>query len=287
MSILILSASSMAQNHVFGDSTNSFVILASSYTNTSPGTSIAGDLGYTTGPAVQPIISGNTHVADSVYSQAGTAQKDETSFANSRVCTTNLGTTVDLSLVHGGVYTPGVYCITGAASIGAKGITLLGNGIYIFKINGALTTVANSVVHLNGAQASMVSWVPTGATTLGANTKFAGIILDAAGVTISKDVSMIGRVLAFGGTVSTDADTITVPSYVMADMHKADFINSATKWSESSSVSDTDLLNNMHMHGTHIPSWSKKMVGWMTHGQISQDDFVNAMKYMDDKGMTK
>src|SRR6185437_14775190 len=95
----------------------SFGILASTYTNTSPGTTIAGDLGYTSGPAIVPTISGRTHVADSTYSQAGAMQTNSISSANSQVCTTNLGTTVDLSLVHGGVYTPGVYCTTGAASI--------------------------------------------------------------------------------------------------------------------------------------------------------------------------
>ena len=194
-----------------------FAILSSTYTNTKLGTTVGGDLGYTTGPVVVPNISGNIHVADAVSSLAGTAQGAATSYANSQVCTTNLGTTVDLSQVNGGVYTPGVYCTTGAASIGAGGITLSGNGIYIFKIGGALTTVENSVVTLNGAQSSTVSWVPTGATTLGANSKFAGIILDASGVTINKNVDMTGRVLAFGGTVSTDADIIVVPSYAMSD----------------------------------------------------------------------
>src|SRR5579864_6600514 len=197
MSILILSASSMIQNHAFGDGTSNFGILASSYTNTSPGTSIAGDLGYIRGPAVVPTVSGSINVDDTVYSQAGTAQYTATSFANSQVCTTNLGTTVDLSLVHGGVYTPGVYCVTGAASIGPTGITLSGNGIYIFQIDGALTTVETSnVIMSNGAQAANIFWTPTGATTLGANSHFAGIILDASGVTISNNVSMIGKVLA-------------------------------------------------------------------------------------------
>ncbi|HET7337706.1 MAG TPA: hypothetical protein VFJ23_07430, partial [Candidatus Nitrosotalea sp.] len=125
---MILSASSLAQNNVFGDVTSNFGILASTYTNTSPGTSIAGDLGYTSGPQVVPSISGSTHVADTVYSQAGIAQNAAIASANSEVCTENLGTSVDLSLVHGGVYTPGIYCTTGAASIGAGGITLSGNG---------------------------------------------------------------------------------------------------------------------------------------------------------------
>jgi len=210
ISILILSASGIIQNHVFADDTGSFAILASTYTNTSPGTSITGNIGYTTGPAVVPTINGVIHTDDSTYSQAGIAQNTAISSANSQVCTTNLGTTVDLSLVHGGVYTPGVYCTTGAASIGTGGITLSGDGIYLFQIGGALTTVVNSAVNLSDAQASNISWVPTGATTLGANTKFAGIILDASGVTIGSGVSILGKVLAFGGTVSTDADTIMV-----------------------------------------------------------------------------
>lgn len=84
-----------------------------------------------------PTISDNTHIADSVYSQAGIAQNAATTSANSQACTTNLGTTVNLSLVNG-VYIPGVYCTTGTASIGTAGITLSGDGIYIFKINGAL-----------------------------------------------------------------------------------------------------------------------------------------------------
>jgi hypothetical protein len=211
LSVLILSASGIMQNNAFADSASNFGILASTYSNTFPGTSISGDLGYTTGPAVVPTVSGITRVADSVYSQAGIAQNSATSSANAQACTANLGTTVNLSLVQG-VYTPGVYCITGAASIGAGGITLSGNGNYIFKIDGALTTVANSNVSLtNGAQASSVSWVPNAATTLGANSNFAGTILDAAGVTIGNGASVTGRVLAFGGTVTTGSSVrITV-----------------------------------------------------------------------------
>src|SRR6185312_14194456 len=183
ISLLVLSASGMLQNHAFGDTSGNFAILSSTYTNTSPGTSITGDVGYITGPKVPATVNGFIHLSDDTYSQAGTAQSAATSFANSQACTTNLGTTVDLSLVQGGVYTPGVYCTTGAASIGTGGITLSGNGVYIFKIDGALTTVADSSVTLsNGAQAATVSWVPTSATTLGANTNFVGTIFDATGV---------------------------------------------------------------------------------------------------------
>ena len=98
-------------------------------------------------------------------------------------------------------------------------VTLNGAGVYIFRPGGALNTGANSnVILANGACASDVFWAPVGATTLGANAAqsltptFVGNILDAAGITIGHFANLTGRALAFGGTVTTDAVTITVPT---------------------------------------------------------------------------
>jgi LPXTG-site transpeptidase (sortase) family protein len=111
-----------------------------------------------------------------------------------------------------GNFTPGVWCITGAASIGTAGINLSGSGTYIFRMTGALTTDANSAVRTaGGASACDVFWTPGGATTLGANSTFLGTDIDASGITIGSTVAWQGRALAFGGTVSTDTDTIAVP----------------------------------------------------------------------------
>jgi len=97
-------------------------------------------------------------------------------------------------------------------------VTLSGPGIYMFRPGGALTTGDNSrVILASGACASDVYWVPVGATTLGANNAlsptptFSGNILDAAGITFGHFANLTGRALAFGGTVTTDAATITVP----------------------------------------------------------------------------
>ena len=70
----------------------------------------------------------------------------------------------------------------------------------------------NSNVTLNGASAGDVFWTPSAATTLGANSTFIGTVIDDAGISIGNAVTWLGRALAFGGTVTTDTDTITVPT---------------------------------------------------------------------------
>ncbi len=195
---------------------DSFSILSGTYSNTTSGTTINGDLGYTTPPATSPTVNGTTHVADATYNQAGIDQGTALSALNSQPCTFTFATgAIDLAsdTTHGvaGVYAPGVYCITGAASIGGGGtITLTGAGTYIFRMTGVLTTSANSVVTVaGGASACNVSWTPGAATTLGANSTFGGTAIDASGITIGNLVIWTGRALAFGGTVSTDSDTIS------------------------------------------------------------------------------
>lgn len=197
----------------------SFVILSNTYTNTVAGTTLTGDLGYTTPPAVNPTVNGTTHVANSTYNQAGIDQNSALSNLNSQPCTFNFAPgAIDLAsdTTHGpvGVYTPGVYCITGGASVGGGGtITLSGAGTYIFRADGALTTTANSVVQTaNGASVCDVWWTPTQATTLGANSTFLGTVIAAAGNTVGNNVNWTGRALSFGGTVSTAADTISAPN---------------------------------------------------------------------------
>jgi hypothetical protein len=199
---------------------STFGILAGTYSNSATGTTINGDLGYTTGPTVSPTVNGTTHIADSTYNQAGIDQGTALANLNSQPCTftfpagaVNLAT----DTTHGtaGVYTPGVYCTTtsSAATIGTAGITLSGSGTYVFRVNGALTSVANSAVTLsNGASACNLFWTPTAATTLGANSTFAGTDIDASGITIGSTTTWLGNALAFGGTVSTATDTISVPT---------------------------------------------------------------------------
>ncbi len=190
-----------------------FGILASTYTNTAAAVVIHGDLGYTTGSAVVPTIFGSTYVAPGgVYSQAGTDQGAALVALNALACDFTFGSATVLSALPQPL-APGVYCVTGAQSIGTAGITLSSAGNYVFRSTGALDTVAGSHVTLSGlADASHVFWTPGAATTLGANSVFVGTDIDDSGITIGDTVTWLGRALDFATTVSTGPSvTITVP----------------------------------------------------------------------------
>lgn len=184
-------------------------VLSSTFSNTNP-TTINGDVGFTTGSTL-PLGVHTNYGSGAPYSQAGIDQGSALSSLASQPCTVTVSPGQDLSLLSQPL-TPGVYCSTGAISIGTGGITLTGAGTYIFRATGALNTVAGSIVTLSpGVSACDVFWTPT-ATTLGANSTFAGTDIDNSGITVQSAVTWLGRALDFATTVTTDTDTISVPS---------------------------------------------------------------------------
>ncbi|WP_179369053.1 ice-binding family protein [Candidatus Nitrosotenuis sp. DW1] len=196
---------------------NNFAILANTYTNSGTGIVLDGDLGYSVAHGSPPTVSGVIFASSTpTYLSAITAQSNLLASVNnpakSGACTTTRsGATVLDDLPQ--PLTPGVYCIGGSAYVNTAGIVLNGDGVYIFRINGALDTVANSHVVLTGnAKSNNVFWVPTGGTTLGANSVFAGNIVTNAATTMGSTVSMNGRILSNGAVTTTGPDTIAVPS---------------------------------------------------------------------------
>ena len=202
--------------------------------NTGLETAIIGDVCYTIAPTTAPIsISGITVVPcpPAVGTEQNTALSDLNAQAADLSCT-NIGPAPALNAVDidgagplsPGTFTPGCYKSDTSMSITlGTTVTLDGGGTYIFKSGGALTTGANSqVVAINGASACDIFWIPTGATTLGANSStsasptFLGNIFrgDAGGlsITLGHFVNLTGRLFAFGSTVTTDSNTITVPT---------------------------------------------------------------------------
>ena len=207
-------------------STGTYGIVSSTFTNsnTAPQTIVNGDVCYTTGPVTPPLtITGLT--ATPCPPITGTDQGLALANLNGQACTSLGAGAVALdSIVIGtnppGTIPPGCYSSGGAMNVTVSTtVTLNGAGVYVFRPGGALNTAANSnIVLAGGACASDVFWAPGGSTTLGANAAlsatptFVGNIIDAAGITVGHFANVTGRLLAFGGTVTTDANTITVPA---------------------------------------------------------------------------
>lgn len=223
---LALCGTAAAQTAPNLGSTAPYGIVSSTFTNSNTGTQtlVDGDVCYTTGPTTPPVtITGTTRTP--CPPQTGIDQGLALSTLNGQLCTSLGAGAVALdSVVIGanppGTIPPGCYTSGGAMSVTVSTtVTLSGGGVYIFRPGGALDTGANSrVIVTGGACASDVYWAPVGATTLGANAApsptptFVGNILDAAGITIGHFANLNGRAIAFGGTVTVDAATITVPT---------------------------------------------------------------------------
>lgn len=206
-------------------STGTYGIVSSTFTNanTAPQTIVNGDVCYTTGPVTPPLtITGLT--ATPCPPITGTDQGLALANLNGQACT-SLGAgavaldTIVIGTNPPGTIPPGCYSSGGAMNVTVSTtVTLNGAGVYVFRPGGALNTAANSsVVLAGGACASDVFWAPGGSTTIGANAAlsatptFVGNIIDAAGITVGHFANVTGRMLAFGGTVTTDANTISVP----------------------------------------------------------------------------
>lgn len=197
---------------------STYGVLGGTYTNTAAGTTINGDVGFTTPPAIVPAgihtNYGPGAPTPAARIDAGTAL----GLLNAQPCTFTFAPgAIDLStdITHGpiGVYTPGVYCSTGAMNVGGP-ISLTGNGTFIFRPVGALTSTAGAIVTAPGGSACNIFWTPTAATTLAANTTFLGTVIDNANaITLGANTTWLGRALSLGaGTVTTDTNTISVPT---------------------------------------------------------------------------
>jgi hypothetical protein len=205
-----------------------FALLAREYTNEATETVIDGDLGYVIAPAEDPTVSGATHVNDATYAAAAEdvasvlaelqALPATFSFAPGNI---NLSTDV----THGpvGVYTPGVYDVTGDMSIQVDPISLSGRGLFVFRSTGAFT--AGSIVRcVGGAHPNDVWWIPGDESIIAAGlAPFSGNVLmpDQLALVISQNVAWIGRALGAlsptaGSNITTEFDTdettITTPT---------------------------------------------------------------------------
>lgn len=157
-----------------------------------------------------------------ISSSAGTTARcmsDLTDAYNQLIATTTTNSTHAAAFgnASGETLTAGVYAIGGAGSIsGILNLSGTASDVFVFKINGALTTAAGTTVNLiNGTQARNVFWVATsaGAMTIAATTKMKGTLFakDAA-TSIGAGSALEGRLLTNTGAITIGPSTISTPS---------------------------------------------------------------------------
>jgi hypothetical protein len=112
---------------------------------------------------------------------------------------------------------PGVYSSAGAVSI-AETLVLDAQGdpdaMFIFKIGGALTSVAGATVELaNGATSDNVYWIAVGAVALGAGTTMVGTVIAYPGaVSLGAGGAIDGRLYSSIGAIAINGTIASIPS---------------------------------------------------------------------------
>lgn len=192
---------------------SSFAVLGGATVDNTGATTINGDLGVWPGTITgsAPTVNGTIHAADAT---AQSAQTDVTAAYDALVaqaCTSGPVGATDLAAQ---TLIPGVYCYsstlanTGLLTLDAGGDP---NAVWVFKIGSTLTTgPGSSVVIINGGQNSNVFWQVTSSATLGTTTTFAGNIIALTSITLNTGATVSGRVLARNGTVTLDANTVSL-----------------------------------------------------------------------------
>jgi hypothetical protein len=143
----------------------------------------------------------------------------------------------------GEVLSPGVYDLTGAASIAAGTLTLDGGGdpnsVFIIRSTGAFTTATTTnVVLTNGASSNNIFWMSEVAISVDAGAIMKGALVSPAGaIGLGENANLEGRMLTKAGALTIVAGSIiTAPSG--ASPIDLGVLSTFAMWSSEGAVSD-------------------------------------------------
>lgn len=155
-------------------------------------------------------VIGQIQVANTASAQAATDVDVAYSYLSEMTCGVVIGTTLGNSQI----LTPNVYCL-GAASTLNGDLILDGQGdanaLFIFKINGALSTSTfSNIVLINGATLCNVYWQINGQFTLGDSSVFRGTLLVNGAISLLEASSLYGRGLSRAGEIASHNNVVNV-----------------------------------------------------------------------------
>jgi hypothetical protein len=155
-------------------------------------------------------VVGYVYVEDSISAIAKVDVDSAYSFLSGIICDSTIGTT----LGNGQILEPKIYCLNAASNINGD-LILDGKGdpnsLFIFKIDGALSTsVSSKVLLINSASFANVYWQINGAVILGDSSVFNGSIIAAGAITLLESAKLTGRGLSTGGEISLHNNVVDI-----------------------------------------------------------------------------
>ena len=190
----------------------SYSVLAGASVVNSGGTTLSSSLGVSPGTGLTGfppgLVTGSTHLGTAESAQAQADLQLASDEAAARTPAGSLSGNLGGQTINAGGYaSPGALTVGSSVTLDGQGNP---NAVFIFQLDGSLTTSAGTTVRLiNGAQPSRVFWQVDGVVTLGAASAFAGIIVGQAAITVGPNASFIGRALTRSGTVTLAGNTVT------------------------------------------------------------------------------
>lgn len=196
------------------------VLAGTGVANTGSGTVLAGDLGLSPSGAITGFppgtVNGTIHDKDAAAEAAQSDRADAYADAASQLSTTTFAGDQAGATFHPGVHTTAAaFSNTGTMTLDADGDS---SAVFIFQINGALSSAAASkVVLTDGALANNVYWQVVGAISLGAGAKYVGTFLGAGAIAFGDGASLKGRALTPASVAMTNSpfpvakDDLTAP----------------------------------------------------------------------------
>ena len=189
----------------------SFAVLAGSGITNTGATTITGDVGSFPTTSMTGFdtvtLSGVNHAGDAVTQGA----KNDLTTAYDQAFASAPATSVATEL-GGRTLTPGTYHgstlgITGALTLDTQGDP---QAVFVFQTDSTLITAsASSVVVLGGSTACNVFWQVGSSATFGANSTLVGSVLADTSISAGDGATFQGRLLARGGAVTLQHNTIT------------------------------------------------------------------------------
>jgi hypothetical protein len=209
-SMLLSATAYAAQGPVNLETAGSFAVLAGSGITNTGATTVSGDIGTFPTPTETGFssltLSGANHDGDAVTQGAKHNLQAAYNDAAGRKPVTNVPVELGGSTLLPGVYTSPTFGLTGTLTLNAKGNP---NAEFIFKAGSTLITASDShVLLINGAQACNVVWQVGSSATFGTDTSFVGNVLSHTSITAETGATFHGRLLALGGAVTLDTNTI-------------------------------------------------------------------------------